>query len=98
MTTALDELAGWVTIYRQAQDTIAKAEEAKAVAREKIEDALGDDEVGTIAGEPVVRWTYVHSERFDQKKAKAILGDDAAACVVPTETRRFTLVTPEASA
>ena len=27
MTTALDELAGWVDIYRAAQDTIAKAED-----------------------------------------------------------------------
>ena len=95
--TPLDELAGWVDIYRAAQDTIAKAEEAKAVARERIEDALGDDEVGTLAGQPVVRWTYVHSERFDQKKAKAILGDDAAACMVPQTSRRFTLVTGDES-
>jgi hypothetical protein len=92
MSTELDELAGWVDIYRAAQDTIAKAEEAKAVAREKIEDALGDDEVGTVAGRPVVKWTVVHSERFDQKKARAILGDDVAACMVPQTTRRFTLV------
>jgi predicted phage-related endonuclease len=90
--TPIDELKGWLAIYREAKNAIAKAEEAAQMAREKIEDALGDDEVGTIDGEPVVRWTFVRSERFDQKKAKAILGDDAAACMVPTETRRFTLV------
>lgn len=92
MSTELDELAGWLEIYKAAKAQIAKAEEAAAVAREKIEDAMGDDEVGTVGGEPVVRWTVVHSERFDQKKAKAILGDDAAACMVPTTSRRFTLV------
>jgi hypothetical protein len=93
--TPLDELAGWLDIYRAAQDTIAKAEEAKAVAREKIEDAMGDDEIGTINGEPVVRWTYVHTDRFDQKKAKAILGDEAAACIVTTTSRRFEMVKAE---
>jgi len=90
--TPLDELRGWLDIYAAGQDAKAKAEEAMAVAREKIEDALGDDEVGTVDGQPVVRWTFVHSERFDQKKAKAILGDDLAACMVPQTTRRFVLV------
>ena len=93
--TPLDELAGWLDIYRAAQDTIAKAEEAKAVAREKIEDAMGDDEVGTVDGQPVVRWTFVHSERFDQKKAKAILGDEFDACKVTTTSRRFEMVKAE---
>jgi hypothetical protein len=94
--TPLDELTGWLDIYRAAQDAIAKAEEAKAVAREKIEDAMGDDEIGTINGEPVVRWTYVHTDRFDQKKAKAILGDEAAACIVTTTSRRFEMVKADA--
>ena len=94
--TPLDELAGWLDIYRAAQEAISKAEEAKAVAREKIEDALGDDEVGTVGGEPVVRWTYVHTDRFDQKKAKAILGDEAAACMVTTTSRRFEMVKADA--
>lgn len=90
--TPLDELAGWLDIYRQAQQRKSDAEDAMAMAREKIEDALGDDEVGTVGGEPVVRWTFVRSERFDQRKAKALLGDDAAACIVPVESRRFTLI------
>lgn len=90
--TELDEIKGWLDVYRAAAAEKAKAEDVMAQAREKIEDALGDDEVGTIGGQPVVRWTFVRSERFDQKKAKALLGDDAAACIVPTESRRFTLV------
>ena len=97
MTTTrdLDDLAGWVTVLREATKEKKRAEEVIAQAREKIEDALGDAEVGTVAGAPVVRWTFVRSERFDQKKAKALLGDDAAACIVPTESRRFTLVEDE---
>ena len=74
--TAIDDLTGWLTVYRKAA-----------------EEKSGDSEVGTIDDKPVVRWTFVHAERFDQKKAKEILGDDAAACMVPTVSRRFTLVT-----
>lgn len=94
----LDDLAGWLDVYRAAYDEKKRAEEVMAHAREKIEDALGDDEVGAVNGEPAVRWTFVRSTRFDQKKAKAILGDEYEACLVPTESRRFTLVEPEASA
>lgn len=93
--TAIDALAGWISVYRAAVAEKKRAEEVIAQAREKIEDALGDAEVGTVDGQPVVRWTFVRSERFDQKKAKALLGDDAAACIVPTESRRFSLVDGE---
>lgn len=90
--TPLDEIKGWLDVYRAAAAEKARAEDVMAQARERIEDALGDDEVGTVDGQPVVRWTFVRSERFDIKKAKAILGDEAAACIVPSESRRFTLV------
>ena len=91
--TPLDELRGWIDIYTAGQEAKAKAEEAMAVAREKIEDALGDDEVGTVDGAPVVRWTHVTSTRFDQKAAKALLTQtQLAKCMVASESRRFTLV------
>ena len=88
----IDDLAGWLDVYRTAQKEKARAEDVMAQARERIEDALGDAEVGTVAGSPAVRWTHVHATRFDQKKAKAILGDEYEACLVPSESRRFTLV------
>ena len=97
MSTALDELKGWLDVYRAAAAEKSRAESVMAQAREKIEDALGDDEVGTVDGAPVVRWTFVRSSRFDQKKAKAILGDEYDACLVPVETRRFTLVSGDES-
>ena len=91
----LDDIAGWVDVLRHATEEKRKAEDVIAQARQRIEDALGDEEVGVVGGVPVVRWTFIKSERFDQKKAKALLGDSAADCIVPMETRRFTLVKPE---
>lgn len=95
--TGIDHLAGWLGILREAQAQKAKAEEAIRVARQHIEDALGDDEIGTIAGAPVVRWTRVTSRRFDASKAKELLApEQVEACTVESTTRRFTVV--EASA
>jgi hypothetical protein len=39
-----------------------------------------------------VRWSHVTSTRFDQKAAREFLGDAAASFMVPTTTRRFTIV------
>jgi hypothetical protein len=63
------------------------------LAEGHIKDALGDAEIGTIGGEPIVKWTHVTTNRFDQKAAKALLTDDqVAACTKPSESRRFTIV------
>lgn len=92
MEKELDDLAGWIDVLRTAQAEKAKAEEVISQARAKIEEALGDAEVGTVAGVPTVRWSFVTSQRFDQKKAKALLGDAAEQCMTESHSRRFTLV------
>ena len=94
-TKALDDIAGWVEVLRRAQAEKQRAEDVIAQAREHIEDALGDSEIGTVNGEPVVRWTFVHANRFDQKRAKAFLGDEYDACLVTSSSRRFSLVDAE---
>lgn len=88
----LDDIRGWIAVLNVAREEKARAEGVIAQAREKIEDALGDEEVGALDGQPVVRWTYVTSTRFDQKKARSLLGDAADACVIETSGRRFTVV------
>lgn len=94
---ALDDLASWVALYRETDDTIKLLEERKKAARERIEAALGDAETGTVDGRPAVRWTRVTSKRLDQGIAKALLKDrdllDAA--MVETTSRRFALVTDD---
>lgn len=87
--TAIDAVAPWLNVYRQAAAKKAEAEELMAEARARIEEALGDDEDGTIAGQPVVRWAHVTSRRFDQKAAKALLGDQAETCYVESTSRRL---------
>ena len=89
----LDTLTTYVWALKQLKADRADIDEQILVAENQIKDALGDAEVGTIGGEPVIKWTHVISQRFDQKAAKELLTDDqVAACTKPSESRRFTIV------
>ena len=92
---ALD-MKGWIELLRLSQADIKALEEKVAVAREKIQEALGDNEIGLIDGTPVVRWTKVTSTRLDMKKAKEVLDPKILAFLSSESTsRRFTLVEPD---
>lgn len=89
----LDALANWVIHLRQLKADRAEIDEQIELAEGQIKDALGDAEVGTINGEPIVRWSHVITNRFDQKAAKELLtAEQVAACTKPSESRRFTIV------
>ena len=89
----LDAVANWVMHLKQLRADRAEIDEQIEQAENQIKDALGDAETGTIGGEPVIKWTHIVANRFDQKAAKAILSDEQiAACTKPSESRRFTIV------
>lgn len=89
----LDSLTNWVMMLKQLRADRAGIDEQIEVAEGQIKDALGDAETGTIGGEPVIRWSHVVTNRFDQKAAKSMLTDDQInACTKPSESRRFTIV------
>jgi predicted phage-related endonuclease len=89
----LESVANWVMHLKQLKADRAEIDEQIEQAENQIKDQMGDAEVGTIGGEPVIRWSHVVSQRFDQKLAKAILSDEQiASCTKPSESRRFTIV------
>jgi len=89
----LDALVNWVIHLKQLRQDRNMIDEQIELAEGHIKDALGDAEIGTLNGEPIVKWTHVITNRFDQKAAKALLTDDqVAACTKPSESRRFTIV------
>ena len=87
------DMAGWLELYKKTQAEIKVLEEKAATAKEKIQEALGENEIGTLDGSPVVRWTKVTSTRLDLRKAKEVLAP-AILGFLSTETtsRRFTIV------
>jgi hypothetical protein len=89
----IDEYKNWLILLKGLRADRADIDMQIEVAEGHIKDALGDAEIGTIGGEPVVRWSHVVSNRFDQKAAKELLTpDQVAACTKPSESRRFTIV------
>lgn len=87
------DIAGWIELYKKTQAEIKTLEEKVAAAKEKIQEALGENEVGLIDGSVVVRWTKVTSTRLDMKKAREVL-DPKILAFLSSESvsRRFTLV------
>ena len=88
----LDDIISVLDQYRNAQLRVAEWQEVMASARSYIENALGENETGTIDGEPVVRWSKVTSNRVNQSILKADYPDVYRACISPQTARRFTLV------
>lgn len=81
--------AQWLLYIRQCDAQIKQLEEAKAVARKHVEAALGDAEVGTVDGQPAVRWTWVRSSRFQTTKFREQHPDLYAEYTSAQVTRRF---------
>lgn len=76
---SLDGLRDHLSAYSLAAAEIEKWKGIQAAARARIEDALGDAEVGTVDGVKAVTWT--HSERIslDTKRLQADLPADVLA-------------------
>jgi predicted phage-related endonuclease len=89
-----DDAAAWLGLIRQCDQQIKDLEETKQVARKHIEQLLGEHEVGTVDGQPVVRWTVVPSTRLDTTKLKAERPEVYEAFCRTSISRRFTLVDP----
>ncbi len=90
------DMKGWIELLKLAQAEAKALEEKITTAREKIQEAMGDNEIGLIDGSPAVRWTKVTSTRLDLKKAREVL-DPTIVAFLSTESssRRFTLVEPD---
>jgi predicted phage-related endonuclease len=87
------DISGWIELYKKTQADIKVLEEKVAAAKEKIQEALGENEIGLVDGFPVVRWTKVTSTRLDMKKAKEVLDPKILAFLSSESTsRRFSLV------
>lgn len=87
------DMKGWIELLKLSQAEIKALEEKVAAAREKIQEALGENEIGTLDGSPVVRWTKVTSTRLDLRKAKEVLAPSILGFLsTESVSRRFTLV------
>jgi len=85
--------AAFLTAYIEAKVKVKEWTEKADIARQQVESAMGDCEVGLVNGKESVRWTTVESRRIDTKKIRELLSEEQVAGLeAVTITRRFTIV------
>jgi predicted phage-related endonuclease len=89
------ELAGWVAAWRRAHQKAKEWQETADVAKSRITAALdaAGAQVGTIDGQPAVRWTTVLSNRVDGARLRSEHPELAAGYSTPVISQRFHVVT-----
>lgn len=89
MAVNLDELRAQVEILRWAKERKAEIAEVEKTARAAVEEALGDNDAGTVDGFLVISWKAHKRTALDQKLLKSLYPDVDAECRTTTEVRRF---------
>lgn len=95
---SLDSIEQRWEMYLLALEKVAEWEALAKACRADVEVALGDREVGTIAGREVCRWEHRTVRRWDQKRFRREHPEHEAGYIVETQERRFTRSSSEAAA
>lgn len=83
-------VAHWLEEYKRLLQAKKDLEEKIDIARAHVELALGDSTLGTVNGQPAIRFGYIEQSRFDQKKAKELLDPVLLSkCYTTQRIRRF---------
>lgn len=89
MNTDLTALRGQVEALRWCKARRAEIEEIEAAAKAAVQDALGDNDTGTIDGDTVVVWKSHKRTQLDQAYLKKTFPQVHSECLITSEVRRF---------
>jgi len=88
----LEKLRWAVETLRAVKDRKTELKAAEELARDAIEQALGDNDEGELDGHPVVTWKYFKRNALDQTFLRETYPELYESCKKVTEGRRFELV------
>lgn len=88
----LERLRWAVETLREVKNRKAELKAAEELARDAIEQALGDSDEGEIDGHVVVTWRYIKRNALDQQFLRDTYPDLYESCKRVTEVRRFEVV------
>lgn len=88
-STPLDALAAELVLLRDVDEKLSKLKAVRTALQGKIKAALGDSEIGTVAGVPVVSHKRVTSVVLDQTVLKRNFPSVYEDCLDLTESTRF---------
>lgn len=89
---ALDSVKAHIEILRYCKTKQAEIAQMVEMARAAIEEALGDNEIGTVDGSTAVRWTHQKVNRLNQKALKAEHPEIVAEYTEASTQRRFEIL------
>ena len=92
MAVDLEKLRWAVEALRMVKDRKAEMKATEEMARDALEQALGDYDEGALDGHVVVTWKYQKRNALDQQFLRDTYPELYASCKRVTEVRRFTLV------
>lgn len=92
MPTNLDNLRAQIAILRHVKAKRLELSELEANARAAVEEALGEDEEGTLDGVTVIRWSRQKRTSLNQKLLKELHPEIAAECMDTVEVRRMLII------
>ena len=85
----LEKLRWAVEALTAVKDRKAELKATEEMARDAIEQALGDSDEGELDGHVVVTWKYIKRNALDQRFLRETYPDLYASCKRVTEVRRF---------
>jgi len=88
----LEKLRWAVETLRAVKDRKAELKAAEELARDAIEQALGDNDEGELDGHTVVTWKYFKRNALDQTFLRETYPELYESCKKVTEVRRFEVV------
>lgn len=88
-TVDLDQVRDQIDALTFVEAQIKALTETKASLQADIKQALGDNEIGVLDGEPVVTWKRTKRTALDQRALKADHPELVAQYMTATEVRTF---------
>lgn len=90
--TDLESLRWAVETLRWAKERKAEIKVLEDQARDALEQALGDNEVGVLDGHAAITWKTHQQTRLDQQTLKKTFPDIYDVCRKTVDVRRFEIV------
>ena len=88
----LEKLRWAVEALREVKHRKAELKATEDLARDAIEQALGDSDAGELDGHVVITWKFIKRNALDQKFLRETYPELYESAKRVTETRRFEIV------
>jgi predicted phage-related endonuclease len=89
MTKKLDDVRAEVELLRWCKARKKEIADVEATARARVEEALGEDESGTLDDELAITWRHSKRTSLDQKMLAKLWPEAYAECKTTSAVRRF---------